>query len=392
MLLKLIRFLRGYVDFTAKGKFPERFLNITARYGINLWNSVPSENGLNATMSVSDYRKIRLIAKKSKVKTKITAKHGLPFLTAKYKNRIGIPIGGFVCIILLIVLSNFIWGVSITGTANVSKTHILSLLSEKGIKTGGYKNNIDVQKIEREIMLEVQEIGWMSINITGNVVSVEIMEKSEKPQLNENQTPCNIKARCDGVITKISARKGTTEVLKGSGVVKGDLLVSGITQTKMNTVQYVRAEAEIFADVISEKELKLPTKYNYTNLSGASTNRTRTFFLWCELPISISFNSYDKSIFTQQIENCTLNNVVLPIGIKTETTYEMTEAEKNIDEKTARKIFENSILLYEVFEKPNSTVKSRQFNIKKTKNNYNCEISYTFNENIAQSVEFNVTE
>ena len=392
MLLKLIRFLRGYVDFTAKGKFPERFLNITARYGINLWNSMPSKDGLKATMYISDYRKIRLVAKKSKVKTKIEAKHGLPFITEKYKNRIGIPIGGAIGIILLIVLSNFIWGVSITGTANVSNTHILSLLSEKGIKTGGYKNNIDVEKIEREILLEVEEIGWMSINITGNVVSVEIMEKAEKPELRESTTPCNIKARCDGVITKVSARKGTTEVLKGSGVVKGDLLVSGIIQTKMNTVQYVRAEAEVYADIISKKELKLPVKYNYSNLSGNATNRTRTFFLWCELPNSISFNSYNQSVFTQQTENYTLNNAVLPIGIKTETAYEMTETQVNVDNKTAQKILENSILLYEAFEKPESTVKSREYQIKKTNNNYICNISYTFNENIAQSVEFNVTE
>ena len=392
MLLKLLRFLMGYVDFTAKGKFPERFINITARYGINIWNSIPSKDGLNATMSISDYRKIRLIAKKSKVRTKITAKHGLPFFTAKYKNRIGIPIGGALGIILLIILSNFIWGVSITGVSNVSETHILSLLSEKGIKTGGYKNNIDVQKIEREMKLEVEEIGWMSINITGNVVSVEIMEKAEKPQLNENLTPCNIKARCDGVITKINARKGTTEVLKGSGVVKGDLLVSGITQTKMNTVQYVRAEAKVFADVISRKELKLPLTYDYSNISGQSVNRTRAFFLWCELPNSISFNSYDKSVFTDKTENCKVNNVVLPIGIKTETTYEMTQEKKTIDEKTARKIFENSILLYEVFERPESMVKSREINVKKTKQNYVCNVNYTFNENIAQSVDFSVTE
>lgn len=31
MLLKIIRFLRGSVDFTASGKFPERFMNITAK-------------------------------------------------------------------------------------------------------------------------------------------------------------------------------------------------------------------------------------------------------------------------------------------------------------------------------------------------------------------------
>ncbi len=35
MLLKIIRFLRGSVDFTASGKFPERFMNITAKNGVN---------------------------------------------------------------------------------------------------------------------------------------------------------------------------------------------------------------------------------------------------------------------------------------------------------------------------------------------------------------------
>ena len=82
----------------------------------------------------------------------------------------------------------------------------------------------------------------------------------------------------------------------------------------------------------------------------------------------------------------------MPIGIKTETTYEMTQEKKTIDEKTARKIFENSILLYEVFERPESMVKSREINVKKTKQNYVCNVNYTFNENIAQSVDFSVTE
>ena len=392
MLLRLIRFFRGYVDFTVKGKFPERFLNITSRYGINLWNSQPSERGFKATMYISDYKKIRLVTRKAKVKTKIEVKHGLPFITARYKTRIGLPIGGALGLILLIVLSNFIWGVNITGTSSVSDTYIYSLLSEKGIKTGGYKNNIDVEKIERDIMLKVEEIGWMSINITGNVVSVEIMEKTQKPAIKENTTPCNIKAKCDGVITKVSAKKGTTEVLKGSGVVKGDLLVSGITQTKLNTVQYVRAEAEVYADVFSKKELKIDKEYNYSTLTDNRANRTRTFFLWFELPASISFTSFDKSIYSQKTENYLLNNVILPIGKKTETAYEMTEIKAHTDDKTANRIFENSILLYEVFEKPESFVKSRKYSVRKTNDEYICDISYVFNENIAESVDFSVTE
>ena len=72
MLLKIIRFLRGSVDFTASGKFPERFMNITAKNGVNLWNPVPKKNAISASMYLSDYKKIRILARKSRVKTRIT--------------------------------------------------------------------------------------------------------------------------------------------------------------------------------------------------------------------------------------------------------------------------------------------------------------------------------
>ena len=51
MLLKIIRFLRGSVDFTASGKFPERFMNITAKNGVNLWNPV-TEKERNISLNV----------------------------------------------------------------------------------------------------------------------------------------------------------------------------------------------------------------------------------------------------------------------------------------------------------------------------------------------------
>ena len=50
MLVSIIRFFKGYVNFSASGKFPERFLNLTSHNGINLWNAVPCSGGLNASM------------------------------------------------------------------------------------------------------------------------------------------------------------------------------------------------------------------------------------------------------------------------------------------------------------------------------------------------------
>ena len=392
MLVQLIRFFRGYVDFTASGKFPERFLNITSRYGINLWNAKPSKHSINASMYISDYRKIRLAAKKSGVKTRINEKHGLPFFVNKYKPRIGIPIGAAAGIILIIVLSNFIWSVSITGAQTVSETKIKQVLSENGVKTGGYKNNLDVQKIERDTMLEIDEIGWMSVNLTGNIASIEIKEKAQKPKIDSSTTPCNVKAKCDGVITDIKAKKGNVQVKKGSGVAKGDLLVSGIIETKMNTLQYVRANAEVFADVVYQKETSIKSEYEYTFLSGEKTDRNRAFLLWLEFPCSMSFSSYENSVFSENSKNVICNDVVLPLGIKTSTQSNLESVEKKLTKADAEKIFMNDLLLYEAFEKPKSKVVSRKVNINKTGDEYRCETDYIFNENIAYSEEFSVTD
>lgn len=392
MLVQLIRFFRGYVDFTANGKFPERFLNITSRYGINLWNAKPSKHSINASMYISDYRKIRLAAKKSGVKTRINSKHGLPFFINKYKPRIGIPIGAAAGVILIIVLSNFIWSVSITGAQTVSETKIKQVLSENGIKTGGYKNNLDVQKIERDTMLEIDEIGWMSVNITGNIASIEIKEKAQKPKIDSSTTPCNIKAKCDGVITDIKSKKGNVQVKKGSGVAKGDLLVSGIIETKMNTLQYVRANAEVFADVVYKKESSIKSEYEYTFLSGEKTDRNRAFLLWLEFPCSISFSSYENSVFSESSQNVICNDTVLPLGIKTSTQSDLISVEKKLTKSEAEKIFMNDLLLYEAFEKPKSKVVSRKVTVNKTGDEYRCETDYIFNENIAYSEEFSVTD
>ena len=392
MMLKLIRFARGYVDFTATGKFPERFLNLTSTYGIVMWDAHPIKGGLQASMYISDYRRIRKITRKSKLKSKISHKHGFPFLVEKYKSRSGLLVGGALGIVITIILSNFIWSVSVKGTENVSQTKLTYVLAKNGIKNGVYKNNLDVQTIERNVMLEISEIGWMSINLLGSTASVEVKEKAEKPEINTNTAPCNIKAKSDGVITKINARKGTTKVLKGSGVTKGELLVSGICETKLNTIQYVHAEADVYANVISEKELYIDRKFDYYSISENKIDRKRACFLWTEIPVSLSFDSFDESVFTQRNETVVCNEVPLPMGIKTETQTEILKTTACINDDTAQRVFDNSLMLYEVFEKGDSVVVSRDFRLSEEKNSYSFKGSYIFNENIAESVDFSVTE
>ena len=392
MLLEIIRFFRGNVDFTASGKFPERFINITAKNGVNIWNPVPAKNAISASMYLSDYKKIRTLAKKSRVKTKITAKHGMPFIVNRYKARTGLFAGAVCGIILCIFLSNFIWSVKISGTEEISNTYLESLLSDNGISVGVWKNNLDVDQIERNIQRKCGDVRWMSINITGSLVTVEVKETYKKPKLDTTKNPCNVKAVKDGVITRIQAYNGKPVVTKGSGVVNGQVLVSGLDETKQGDMRYLRANAKVFADITEQRTLSIPKKITYSTATDNYVDRKNLKFLWIDFPCNLAFESYENSVSTVHGENHFINDVVLPVGFKIQTDRELVTEDYTISKSSAQEIVKTDCILYEIFAKSESTVVSRNISVKENKSGYNFTADYIFNENIACQVDFDVTE
>lgn len=392
MLLKITRWVRGYVDFCAYGKFPERFINLTSKNGIYIWNSKPNETGFSASMFLYDYKNIRTTTRKARLKTKVVKRNGLPFLVKKYQHRAGIFIGGVLGVLLLMILSNFIWTVDVTPTENISKDTIVDLLEENGLGVGTYKGNIDVQAIERNSILSCEKIGWMSINMTGNCISVKLIEKTPRPETPDEEIPCNIRASSDGVITEIKAKKGVTKVMKGSGVTRGEVLVSGIVESKLETLKYVHASAEVYADVNSEHEIKIYKNSQYHSLSENKTDRYICRFICFDFPCSLSFTTYDNYLYQYKKENLYINQKKLPITIITQTQNEILQSEKNIDIKQAKQIALEKAVLYEVFSKPDSVLKNRKISITEDENCFTAHINYCFNENIAQTSEFSVTD
>lgn len=391
MLLGLIRYVKGSVFFRAEGRSPERFLNLAARNGVNIWDAQPTAKGIEGFMSVRDYRHIRPLARKASVRARILSKHGLPFFAAKYKPRIGIPIGAAAGLALLIFLSNFIWTIDIAGEKRVSESALRGLLAESGVHIGAHKHTADTGQARRDILLKVDEIGWLSVNIVGCHATVEVREKTEKPPL-DNSMPCNLKANADGVITKIIADEGIAQVKTGSGAAKGDLLVSGVTVTKNNKVRYVRARGEVYADVISKKELYLPKSYGYISLSENKASRRRLSFLGFELPCSLSFRSFDDAVYTRDSSFLNLNGQSLPLGFVTETSRELVRKPVTYDRQKAERVFQRELLLYEIFEKGSSRLASKELTIDEIKDGFTCSAKFVFNENIAESVDFSVEE
>lgn len=392
MLLRIIRFIKGYVDFTAEGRFPERFLNAAAVDKLNLWNASPCERGISATTSAGEYKSIRSTARKAGVRLKIKRKRGVPFIAKKHSDRIGLPIGALLGAVLLIFLSQFIWTVEVVGAQNVSDYRILQSLKNHGVYPGGFKGGFDVRSAQRAVQFDIDELSWVSINTLGCKSTVDVREKAEKSDPPADPAPCNIKAKRDGVVTKINAENGFTEVEIGSGVAKGDLLVSGVMPTRQNTIRFVRAEAEVYADITDTVELTIPKNYDYNSISENKVDRNELNFLWLNLPASLSFTSYPNSVCTQSSEKIELNGNPLPLGLTVQTSREVQSSNAALSREQAKAAFEKSLMLSECFEMEDCKIKSRDIKITEQNGAYKCECGYIFSQNIAESVEFNVTE
>ncbi len=386
MLLNIIRWIKGYVDFGVTGKFPERFINLMNINGIGYWDSMPVENGFTAKMLAKDYSNIRSLAKSAGVKIRIKSKKGMPIYINKYKNRKGIPVGVVLSVLIIILLNQFVWVVDINGNEKLSRHEIEPILKKYGLSVGVVKKTVDLKNIEQSVLLEIPDLRWISVNMLNNVATVEVKEKENKPKIMKNY-PCNIKAICDGVITKTNIKNGTNQVKVGSAVAENQVLVNSVMTYGEGKIKYVHSDAEIFADVMYEKSFSQNINKKYFYPVNETTRKTNLNFLWFVFPWEVSSSYSTYKINEYNTYRLKINDVELPIGYMRENSYYFEENKHNRNEK---EILKTELALYELFNENSSDIKERKLHFTTKQNKINLKASYIVNKDIAQKQKIDI--
>ncbi len=254
MIIRFYRVLFGFLKVRFYGENKEKFFSLCAKNGISMWNTRVSGENIISCISVRDFRNLRLI-KPENSGVHILKRRGLPFVTERYKNRVGIPVGLILFFIILQLLSGYIWVIDINGNHKVSDSEIKAACQKIGITEGIAANSIYPKAKRESLLLELDEIAWAGINIEGSRLTVNVTEVKGKT---EDKGFSNLKASCDGIIEKIDVISGTSVVKVGQAVKKGDLLVSGIIETADGT-RFVNSKGTVTAKV--KKELVLKEKF-----------------------------------------------------------------------------------------------------------------------------------
>lgn len=254
--LKLYRFLWGYVRFTVSGTYPERLLNLLSMNGITAWNIVRRGDGVEANVLVKDYKKIRLVRRQSGCRIRCTERYGAPFFAVKYHKRLGAVAGALLFVALLWFLSGRIWNIELKGNKKTQDAAILAACREIGIYEGASRRSIDPKKARLRLALMLPDIAWASVNMEGSVVTVEISESQKIEK--DSDTPCNLMAAVDGVVKAVEITQGALAVRVGDGVVKGDLLVSGVIEYADGSSAFVASKGRIMAETTRTAEYFAP--------------------------------------------------------------------------------------------------------------------------------------
>lgn len=389
MLLNLFRWFFGYVRFSVIGKFPERFINIVTKSRFSIWDTKNIDGTLYGCMYVRDYKKIRPLAHKSRVRLKVCSRHGLPFYIRRYKARVGVLVGIAVFALVVFFMSNFVWTIDIVGLQTISEAQLREVLKDNGLYIGTYKPSVSFKVIARDTMLDLDDIGWMSINVINSNASVELKEKAKSPKVEDYHKPANVKAERDGLILSINTREGKALFEKGSAVVKDQMIVSGVIENALGGVRFVRADAQVMAQTTHGNTFSVDKQIHSLDVLDIKTRRNLEIFT-LNIPVTFCFADDSESIARYHTNSLTLFDTTLPLSIVSKNLYEKSYHSVIIKEKQAQIILQKQAALSEMFSLSECTVTNREFNFTNTNSNYILDVTYTCTENIAYQQDINI--
>ncbi len=378
-MLWLFRYILGFVQIKIIGDYPEKLLNLAAVNRITLWDLRYSKKGIIGNVGIKGFKKLRTVRNSKMHKIKILRRCGLPFLMEKHKLRIGMFSGFFFYIIIIVVLSNFIWCINIEGDVVVPKADILKICSDLGVKEGTLRRKINKNNYSLEFLNSDDRFAWCAFNVEGCHLNINLTEAKNK---NKQDAPSNLKAARGGIIKKIDVISGMVCRNIGDRVCEGDLLVSGIREGIYGT-DFLPSAGTVVAE--TERTFKARGKYNRTVSSPTDKSKNTNVFEFFGIKIPLYIGGVKGDHDTKRsVNQATLFGVDLPIRIiKNENNIivsnQISITRKmlidELEKKIKGQIKKENLLSYEPIERT----------VTETKDGLELVYRYKCNENIAFS-------
>lgn len=338
-MINILKFIRGYLRIKVWGFSPERFLNLCSNKNILLWDIIKDEEVYYMCISLSGFRKLRAITRKTKTRVVILKRFGLPFLIPKIFEKKVFLAGLIAACCFWFVTSLYVWEITLEGNLRITEDIFLDFLDEQDIRVGTKISGLDIEELEKEIRREFPEIIWVSAKISGTNLIISVKENDVLLTTEKDETPSNLYADKDGVIISMIVRSGVPQVKIGDRVEAGTLLVSGAVPVynedgTVRNYQYTRSDADIYVERIQDVYQVLPFDYIRKDYTGREEKKYFLNIFGKELTIGGEGNYSYYDVVGDTKEITLLKGLTLPFsfGTRTYREYQNVESTYTLEE------------------------------------------------------------
>lgn len=276
MLTGLVNRLRGQVRIRAECAFPERVLNLCGAQDLAFWDlEWESPTAFTCRLSRRDWKRLREAGRNLDCTFDLVGLEGAPYFLLRFRHRQALLIGLVGCALGLFLGSFFIWDFQVEGNETVPTERILRALEKNGVGLGTFGLSLDGEDIRNHVLLDVPELSWIAVNVSGCRAEVQVRERTVPPAMVDRREPCNLVARRAGLVKKVQTIGGVSCVIPGSAVTEGQILISGVEDTGTVGARVLaglgKVEARTWYGLTASMPLTVPEKrYTGREKTGVS--------------------------------------------------------------------------------------------------------------------------
>lgn len=320
---KWVYIFSGFVRIEVIGKYGERFLNRCIEEKITIWDiSRVEEEKIVANILLTDVKRLKPLLRMTSCKVVFLKRYGLPFFYRRLLKRSGLAIGFLAAFVIILLLSNMVWSVTIKGASPKAEHELRQIIADIGIGRGQFIFLLpSVEDIQKEVTERLDGATWIGVRLNGTNYEFEVVEQT-LPEQAEAISPRHLVATKKAVIHDLFVEKGSAQVKPNQLVQKGDLLVSGYIGKEGSQIA-VGAKGVVFGEIWYKSTVNVPLKQSIDTLTGEHTSRYFISILGFDIPVwGFKNESFAKKELNEKIVPLAFLNLTLPIHFKQKQWFE----------------------------------------------------------------------
>ena len=386
------------IGYIVKGGSAAKLYRLIGETRLNAADMCEKQDGVRLTIPMYNKRCFLRLCRQNGFEAEKTGEGDMVRAVRRIVKRPALIISLLLVFAVLIYLKDIVMRFDIMTDDDKLRTEIMNVLKEEGVCAGSYIPDIDLVVVERALKQRVAGISWAGITRKGNSLIIDIVENIPAEKGSYSRFPSNLVAKENAVVDKVLLLDGQLKTVVGSGVRKGDIIVSGIVERtkttwkdgKQNVESFVRytnaigtVEGTFERTVVFEQALDDVVKKETGNVY-----KQRYLHLFsADIPLFFKAKTGDY-YSDNELSSAKLAGRTLPFGIRTLTLREYDRKPVHYSLQQAQQLAEQKCRKYEQNFLEEYKIKDKKVSVKSDEKCVRIEVTYKLYGNICEQAAF----